>query len=74
MPLGFYGVGGFIGVEIVVLDMIIFMEDGFQVHFSGETGVEDVYRLSGFVLFDEASYAHGQVCKYVSSHCHGLPS
>ncbi len=51
MPLGFYGVGRFIGVKIVVLDMIIFMADGFQVHFSGEAGVEDVHRLSGFVLF-----------------------
>jgi hypothetical protein len=74
MAFGFYGVGGFFRVEIVVLDMVIFVADGFQIHFSGEAGIEDVHRLSGFVFPDEASYAYGQVCEYVSSHCHGLPS
>ena len=72
MAFGFYGVGGFLGVEIVVSDVVIFVPDGFQVHFAGEAGIEDVHRLSGFVLFDEASYAHRQVSKYVSSYCLGL--
>lgn len=44
MAFGFYGVGGFFGLEIVVLDVVVFVPDGFQVHFAGEAGIEDVVK------------------------------